>query len=342
MLDSPPYSIGQRKKFQLPKTVRILSIDGGGVRGLIPALLLAELERLAARPIASLFDLIAGTSTGGILALGLVKPSSSGGPQYSAADMAKLYETQASQIFGRPFLHKLQSLGSVAEQKYPTKGIENVLANYFGDARLHQCLTDVLIPSYEIERGFPFFFKSTNARTRNGYDFAMRDVARATSAAPTYFEPCKLAAETEGDYFALIDGGVFANNPAMCALVEARTCNPDACTFIVVSLGTGVQKEPLLYEKAKNWGLAQWAKPVFNVVLDGGSQTVDYQLGALSDSAGRTSYYRFQPQLSDATRAMDNTAPTNLRRLRLLADGLIGEHKAELKHLAQQLSAPAQ
>ena len=322
----------------MAKPVRILSIDGGGVRGLIPALLLAELERITGKPIAELFDLIAGTSTGGILAHGLVKPGNKGAPQFTAQEMAGFYEQDSQRIFARPLLYKIQSLGAVADQKYPTNGIENVLNQYFGDARLKQAITDVLIPSYEIERSIPFFFKSSNACQNEAYDFAMCDVARATAAAPTYFEPMKLAAQTTNDYFALIDGGVYANNPAMCALVEARTRNPLADDFLVVSLGTGMQPESIDYARAKGWGLAQWAKPVFNIVMDGGSQTVDYQLRQLlPGKLAGPRYYRFQPQLDASTRAMDNAAASNMRRLRILAGALIGDHATQLHDLAAQL-----
>ena len=218
--------------------VRILSIDGGGIRGIIPAMVLAEIERRARQPIAKLFDLIAGTSTGGIIALGLTIPKCPGAPLYSAQRFVELYEHQGARIFSRSLLRALFAVDNLTWKKYSSGGVEQVLEEYFGESRLRDAVTDVLVTSYEIERRFPFFFKSSNARRRADYDFRARDVARATSAAPSYFEPMKLPSGTNSDYYTLIDGGVFANNPAACALVEARATLEDS-DYLVVSLGTG-------------------------------------------------------------------------------------------------------
>src|SRR6266849_5514369 len=102
----------------------------------------------------------------------------------------------------------------------------------------------------------------------------MRKAARATSAAPTYFEPLKIESGAATGYYALVDGGLFANNPALCALVEARTLfgNDD---ILLVSLGTGASTRPLSYRKTKHWGVAGWAKPVLDIAFDGVSSTVD-------------------------------------------------------------------
>ncbi len=316
----------------MAKPVRILSIDGGGVRGLIPSLILSKLEQLTGQPICELFDLIAGTSTGGILALGLAMPGPEGSPAHSAADLVSIYEKESARIFSRPLGYRLRSLGSLADQKYPAAGIESVLREYFQDARLKDSLTHVLIPAYEIERHFPFFFKSTNARQNPAYDFAIRDVARATSAAPTYFEPHRIASAT--DYFALIDGGVYANNPAGCALVECLSTFPHTEDFVVVSLGTGSRSDSISYRKSKSWGLAQWAKPILNIVLDGVSATVDYQLKQLLPS---NRYFRFQPNLEPGCYAMDNADPGNIRRLRITAETLIREKAEDLKILKELL-----
>ena len=243
--------------------------------------------------------MIAGTSTGGILALGLSIPKSAGAPLYSAGQLAGMYEQRGACIFARSLWHRLAACGNLAHEKYPCGGIEQVLLDYFGESRLREAVTDILIPSYEIERSLPFFFRSSMARQRPDYDFQTRDVARATSAAPTYFQPMKLPAGTNSHHYTLIDGGVFANNPAACALVEARTKHPEAASYLVVSLGSGELNHSFPYDAAKNWGLAKWAIPVLDIVFDGVSKTVDYQLRQLlPDIAGPCQrYYRFQTTL---------------------------------------------
>src|SRR5580658_7606193 len=267
--------------------IKILSIDGGGIRGIIPAMVLAEIEKRTKRPIARLFDLIAGTSTGGILALGLSIPKNPPAPLYAASQLLEIYVRDGTRIFSRGLAHKAAAFGNLRRAKYPAAGIEQVLLEYFGNSRLSDAATDVLITSYEIERSFPFFFRSAIARERSDYDFPAREVARATSAAPTYFEPMKLLTGTFTDYYTLIDGGVFANNPAACALVEARATHPEASDFLVVSLGTGALNLSLSYAEARTWGVARWAVPLLNIVFDGVSSTVDYQLRQLlPDNAG--------------------------------------------------------
>ena len=297
-------------------------------------MLLAWLERKTGKPVSQLFDIIAGTSTGGILALGLTRPGESKAPAYTAQDMVTLYEQEGHRIFDRTLWHRVRSLGALGDQKYPSHGVDGVLRRYFGQTRLSESLTSVLIPSYEIERRVPFFFKSTAARARATHDFPMWQVARATSAAPTYFEPARLEAAHPGDYWALIDGGVFANNPAACALVEARTQFPDATRFLVCSLGTGTLTRSIRYDDARHWGVARWAKPVLDIVLDGASETVDYQLRQLLP---KERYYRFQTTLDRGSEKMDETSPEHIRTLRLLGEKLIRSNLQDLGTLAQLL-----
>ncbi|MBI2686716.1 MAG: patatin-like phospholipase family protein [Acidobacteria bacterium] len=320
----------------MSKTIRILSIDGGGIRGILPAMLLASLERRTGQPVSQLFDLIAGTSTGGILALGLTRPGENGKPAFSAEDMAALYEREGDRIFASNFWHKLRSLGAIGDQKYPSRGVDEVLQRYFGETRLSEALTSLVVPSYEIERRVPFFFKSAAAKRQPTHDFPMWQVARATSAAPTYFEPARLDAMRPGDYWALIDGGVFANNPAACALVEARTQFPDAANFLVCSIGTGALTRRIAYDDARNWGLARWAKPVLDIVLDSVSETVDYQLTQLLPAG---SYYRFQASLQRGSEQMDETSPGHIRGLRLVGEKLVRDNARSLDTLAGQLAA---
>lgn len=314
--------------------VKILSIDGGGIRGILPALVLAWIEKLTELPIARLFDLIAGTSTGGILALGLAVPKTPDAKLHTAEELADLYEREGPRIFSRSLWHRLLAWDHLFREKYSSRGIDQVLEEYFGDARLSDAVTDVLIPSYEIETSFPFFFKSSNARSRGDYDFPAREVARATSAAPTYFEPMKLAAGPNADHYTLIDGGVFANNPAACALVEARTTHPDASGFLVVSLGTGQMNRSLPYGQARHWGVAEWAVPILNTVFDGVSSTVDYQMRQLLPA----SYYRFDTTLDGHNHSLDNASPANLTALKALAAGMIEKRADDLEQVCEALA----
>lgn len=323
-------------------TFRILAIDGGGIRGIIPALLLATIEDQTKRPICELFDLIAGTSTGGILALGLTKPGADGKIEHSAQSLIGLYEAEGRTIFPPPSILG-REIGLIRGAKYPASGIDQTLIKYFGETRLKEALKPVLVPSYDLEKQIPIFFKSENARAHEDYDFRMRDVARATSAAPTYFPPAKIDTSDPLNYFSLVDGGVVAGNPAMCAYAEAVNMGKvDAGGVLMVSLGTGELQHPIMYDQACNWGQLEWAQPIINIVLQASNATVNYQLQQLLPGAGaQRGYYRFQLELTQPTEQMDDTDAGNLRQLANLAGAFLSraDIKADLDQLCRQLTA---
>ena len=147
-----------------PRPVRILSIDGGGIRGILPSIIMAELERLAGRPTAELFDLVAGTSTGALLGLAIVAPDSEGKPRFKAGDVARLYEIGGSRVFSRSMWHQIRAVGNLVDEKYPADGLEQVLERVFGEVMLSEALTDTLVTSYEVEEREPFFFTTRSAR----------------------------------------------------------------------------------------------------------------------------------------------------------------------------------
>jgi predicted acylesterase/phospholipase RssA len=301
---------------------RILSIDGGGIRGLIPARVLAEIERRCGKPAAELFDVIAGTSTGGILALGLACPQ----PKYSATDLASLYVEEGESIFPK----RLINVRQLYDEKYSAEGLERALLATLGDTRLTDARTRVLVTAYDIELRAPVFFRSEQAKQEPGRDFLMRDVARATSAAPTYFEPAHFGEPPR----ALVDGGVFANNPGMCALVDRDT--PGRLEDVVmVSLGTGQLTRSLPYDKAKDWGLLSWGLHVLDVVFDGVSDTVDHQLQTILGA----NYLRLQTDLDVAKDDMDDAGRDNIGKLETEARQLIADSEQELAGICEKLTA---
>ena len=327
----------------------VLSIDGGGVRGIIPAMILAEVERRTEEPISRLFDLIAGTSTGGILALALTKPDAERCAQYSAEELVHLYDKRGPAIFPKSW-RQYVPFRNIEDEKYSATGLETVLDEYLGKALMNEACTNLLLTSYDIELRRPHYFRRDDG-------FAMKDVARATSAAPTYFEPLKLPTGTALDYYALIDGGVFANNPAMCAFVEAQRLFSTADKFVILSLGTGQFTRRLPYEKVVDWGLRQWARPILDVVFDGVSDCVHDQLSDLYSVARHSAsdtplrgylefYHRFQVTLGDTEDSMDDASKDNLRDLKTLAADLINDeresleiacaHLEERRHLTQK------
>lgn len=139
-------------------TKYILSVDGGGIRGIIPAIILAKIENRTRKPISEIFDLMAGTSTGGIVVAGLCKKDEKGKPQYSANDLVDLYQEYGPYIFKSSFLRR-SIFSWLNGAQYPYQNIESVLHKYFGDDTLKNTLSNVLITSYDIHNNCPFFSK---------------------------------------------------------------------------------------------------------------------------------------------------------------------------------------
>ena len=323
------------------KPYKILSIDGGGIRGLIPALMLVEIEKRTGKAISELFDLIAGTSTGGILALGLNVPDAkTGKAAYSAEDIVTLYQKRGQNIFLQNTWRKFMTGLGIFDEKYSSLGIEQILEHYFGDVELKSAVTDVLITSYDFEktRG-PFFFKSWLAKTDPQWNFKMKFIARATSAAPTYFEPLKLNSEIAKDiYHSLVDGGIFANNPAMCAFADAVKYQ-QPYDMLMVSLGTGARTEKITHERAIHWGLVQWIRPLINLMMNGNSNTVDYQLREIFSTKEGSNYYRLQVPLPDDpyVQKLDNISVKNIEKLQQLTHELIVEKDQTIDEICGKL-----
>ncbi|TAE75358.1 MAG: patatin [Bacteroidetes bacterium] len=318
---------------------KILCIDGGGIRGIIPAVILTEIERLTHKNISQLFDLIAGTSTGGILALGLVKPDDVDAtkPAFRAEKLLEMYLKEGRKIFPPYAFSKIANL---TEEKYSAKGIEQVLMDYFGDASLSDALIDTMITAYEIEKRENIIFKSKSAKADKEKDFYMRDVARGTSAAPTFFEPAQIKSVKGKRLLHVVDGGLFANNPSMCAYIEYAKKNyemeEDGC--LLASIGTGDVFKPYLYKNAVDWGLIHWAKPTIDMMFDGVSNSINYQLQALFETRKNHTYYRFQRELQNQYNDMDDTSTETLNYLVALSERLISEQWKEINELCEKLS----
>lgn len=311
---------------------RILSIDGGGIRGIIPGQILVILEEklkektgnVDAR-IADYFDLIAGTSTGGILTCAYLTPADQIlghelRPKFTASQVVDLYLKRGGDIFNVPFGLKLRTIGGILDEMFPVSELEKALNDYFGDTRLSHLLKPCLITSYDIKRRQGHFFTQHDAKKNKGWDFLVRDVGRATSAAPTYFECSDIKSLTEVSY-PLIDGGVFVNNPTMCAFAEVfneyKTL-PEQ--MVILSLGTGYSKKEYDYQKAKDWGMIEWVKPLIDIMMSGVSEVVDFQLKQMFEAVGaKGQYFRINTELPiDVSPDMDDASSKNLLALKEL------------------------
>jgi patatin-like phospholipase/acyl hydrolase len=264
---------------------RILSIDGGGIRGIISTILLQKLsEEPALSGWLDKADLVAGTSTGGLLALGIAKP-------IDLRVIRNLYETKGKMIFAHSWFHDLCSLWGVIGAKYGIENLKKELETILGATTLSQLSKRVLITAFDLDgvnaqgqrTWKPKLFHNFPGPGSDEDQLAYK-VGVYTAAAPTYFP------SADG----YIDGGVFASNPAMCALAQTqdpRIGNRPALTDIVLfSLGTGTSLTYITGE-SRNWGYVQWAKPLVDLMLDGVAGIADYQCKQLLVSK----YWRLAP-----------------------------------------------
>ena len=300
---------------------RVLSIDGGGIRGIIPAMVIAAIEKKMGKPAQALFDLMVGTSTGGILALGLSRPGSGRQAQFSARRVVKLYEEQGGKIFEYSLWRKLRTVGGILEEAYSHEVLEDILGKYFAGATLGDCEVPTMVTSYDIQNRRTVFLKSWHADHQS---LLCRDAARATSAAPTYFEPKPL--DTGDVASVLIDGGIFMNSPSVSAYAEARKLFPED-PIAVLSLGTGELTRPIAFEEARTWGSALWVMSLLDCMFDGVSKAADHQMQLFLGER----YQRLQTTLETASDDMDDASEENIRNLKNTARELINSNESVLE-----------
>ncbi|MDE1994568.1 MAG: patatin-like phospholipase family protein [Rhizobiaceae bacterium] len=349
-------------------TVRfILSIDGGGIRGLIPALVVADLaKRLKALPMHKAFDLIAGTSTGGIIAAGLTcpHPSGSGNAACAPGDIVDLYAKQGKDIFGSTLLSKIINVGGLAEERYDATPLETKLQAQLGINEIAAGLTKVLITAYDIKARQALIM--SNSDDENSH-FRYWQAARASSAAPSYFEPALIEnfgkpANDPDRFVPLVDGGVFANDPVLPAYVEASKMGwlKGRDSVVILSLGTGQQNRPIPYQQAKNWGALGWINPsngtpLISILMQGQVSTSAYEANSLFNPAktkmvdgstqvtpanvDKLAYFRIDGALIGANDEMDDASDGNITALTNVANQLIARNDAALAEVAKRILA---
>ncbi len=335
-------------------TRRILSIDGGGVRALVAAIVLDALDGEFTAigkdcAIGDCFDLIAGASSGSFVAAALALPRPDGGPGPAPAEIRRFLETTARRVFPSKWYCNIPVLGRLPQLFGPlhdARRLNAVLHEQFGDVVLASARRNLLIPAYSIDprdivlfRGGPDY-KNMKECQRFGM-IRVRDAMMASSAAPTFFPPHRVETPDRSEHWTGIDGGVYLNDPAMAAVVETMRLFPGD-EIEVLSLGTGRQTRRYPFDQAKGWGFSQWISPagrfrtpLISAIQDGQTRAVMRQLEYLLDER----YVRFDYRLEKGRGSdrIDDASSKNLARLTRGALEMVDNMRPQLRALAASL-----
>ncbi|KAH8965874.1 hypothetical protein BDL97_04G139300 [Sphagnum fallax] len=325
------------------KRLTILSIDGGGVRGIIPAVQLTELEKKLQEldgpdsRVVDYFDLVAGTSTGSLVAslVTVPDPNKPTRPRFSAAEFTEIYINNAPTIFPPstgPFGQLWKTIVSLFGPKYSGKGLESVLEELLGDDPLSIPLTSVIIPSFDINTQQPVFFSS--------WQFSFPD-----HPAP------------QTRQFNMVDGGVAVNNPTYVGITQAvkevKSGGPRAekvtytnfSDLLVLSLGTGSNPTGYSAKDAAKWGALKWvlnngSSPLIDSALDASADMVDYNLSIMFEAhESGLNYLRIQTDALSGTLAeLDNATPQNLASLEALGLKLLEDPVSDRNFLTGKIT----
>jgi predicted acylesterase/phospholipase RssA len=314
----------------------IVSIDGGGIRGLIPAIWISELERRTGLSSCSMFHMMAGTSTGAIIAAGLSLPNKHDNkiPRHRAVDIVKLYSANSNRVFS-----KQQSMLNILglSYRYKDDGRKTLFNEYFENTKLSQTLTDLVITTVQSGHSSTDLFLRRESLIDPSKNHKLTDILMCTTAAPTYFPPYKLGNSV------FVDGGVQANNPALVAYAEACRSQGKRDNIFILSLGTGDYVPDPLHPNA-NRNLLFWLAhkdSVLKVIFDGPQNNIDCQL---HNVLGSEKYHRWQVWFEEPI-ALDDIKEETLENLMELARAHFEEMDASdnnnrLGKLIERLKGP--
>ncbi|MGZ4100030.1 MAG: patatin-like phospholipase family protein, partial [Bacteroidia bacterium] len=245
------------------------------------------------------FDLIAGTSTGGLIACALTIPKDPGnknqGSKYSVDDVLSVYQNRGKEIFPprKALPGKVaESIDDTMNPRFTDKGISKVFNDICGNARINDSLTHIMVSTYDLNNNCPLFFKTRSSLSNHEQNILIYDICRATSAGPTYLPAYELHYPNgnENPQRLCIDGGVYINNPSLGALTEFlknrrgygfNENEIDQKDIHVLSIGTGIYSGQVTAKQAKHKGEIFWASHISDIMMRGVNKTTHYQMQEL-------------------------------------------------------------
>ncbi|MCX7343007.1 MAG: patatin-like phospholipase family protein [Proteobacteria bacterium] len=322
---------------QSPETPRprwLLSLDGGGIRGLMQLQIIAEIERITKKSIIELFDAVAGTSIGGIIAslLTMPDPLSPKKPKYSAQDLLNIFVARQDEMFKS----KWKSLGGLFGTRYKTTPFINLLKDLAGDNKFSNRLLPTVLVTHNLITNEEQLFSS-----RDHEDFYTWAIAAATGAAPTYFKPQRVfpvGCHPSHRGYVLSDGGTCMNNPTMAGVaLMHEVYSVDADDLNVVSLGTGTSGTSQLNTQLLRGGILSWGFVIANTCIAGQASSTN----KLAELYCKDKYHRLNPVVDQNNMALDNISEENQDALFAATYQCLKDNHQELMEIVEGLNASA-
>ncbi|KAG9450953.1 hypothetical protein H6P81_010918 [Aristolochia fimbriata] len=331
----------------------VLNIDGGGIRGIIPGVILSflesELQKLDGKDarISDYFDVVAGTSTGGLIVAMLTTPNENKRPAFAASDIVPFYTEHGPKIFPQSFLTEpLLLIKQLCEPKYDGVYLHQLLKRLLKDTKLHEALTNVVISTFDIKLLQPTIFSSYQLQADPSLNAQIADICIGTSAAPTFLPAYYFETKDPGGQvrsFNLIDGSVTSNNSTLLAITEltrgkvleetpTTAISLDYSNFLVLSLGTGETRKDNTYDAATaaKWGALGWilgskSIPLLDVYTDASTDMIDIHVSTNFYAVqAQENYLRIQEDsLGKDDAALDDSSKENLDNLQRVGQALL-------------------
>ncbi len=262
----------------------LLAIDGGGVRGIIPAYVLSYVEARAGKRVAELFEVVAGTSTGALIGA-FLGAADTPEEQRSAHQLANDYLHESAQLFKSDLWRDLSTGFGIFGPKFDHRPIEDLLQRGLGEKRLSETVVRLIILSFDLMTNRAVIFDSANAKRHPSQDYLLKDVIRSATAAPVLFAPHKHTNIDGSVSIAGVDGAIFENSPDILALDTLYDTN-DEGDVVILSLGTGIQTLPIV-DSDDSLGFWDWKNAFYLVGIYGGTSVSDHLVNNL-----RTRYHQ--------------------------------------------------
>ena len=321
--------------------ITVLTIDGGGMHGIIPLKVLEQIETETNMPTSSLFNFMGGTSTGAIITSLLSLPDSDGKPKYTASEVLSNYKNDSKQIFKRDFMHSIYTLFGFYGPLLPRVNINQVMSAHFGDVTLKDLLSNVIIPCGLLIDYSPYWFKAHEAKQDSNKNFYVKDIVLAATATPGLFEPYHFFNTNKNwsDYG--VDAGIFVNNPTAQIYSDLQLLYPKR-KFFIVSLGTlqraedEALKNPRIYS---HLGIINGIFPIINTGTAFSSQLTDMQIANMTQSSNSSivGYIRINMILSKNTTNIFSGDEKNVKKIDNLGNIHVGNNKENIKLISDIL-----